>query len=232
MTIYNASKTLVGCFDIYAYSGFIKKYPMDECLSKVQKLFIKIRKDAGSFDRSIRVKHWIFSDTIIVTPDLDSYPLDPHSIDFFLLICAVLIYRGITNELPFRGAIGGGYFYKNDEIILSSALVDAHEFEQAQKWFGTVITPAAVDIIRTFIPEFGKVGNLPNSHRHLRIGTIPWKKDKSNNLSINVLEDFFYIVPPQIVSRDWTEYLPTYLDYSKCEELINNSHRIYRKSDN
>jgi hypothetical protein len=193
-----------------------------------------IGKDARSFVSNNRVKHWIFSDSIIVIPDIDSRPLDLYSIDFFLSICASLMYRGITNRLPLRGAIGGGYFYKDDKILVSSALVDAHKYEQAQKWFGTVITPSALGIIHKFVPEssFGKPEGSPNAHRYIRKGVIPWKKekkDKSENLSINDQEDFFYIIPPQMFPRDWTTYLPSYLDNSQeTQKLIANSHRIYR----
>ncbi len=65
MTSYRADKTLVGYFDIYAYSSFIEKYPLDECLSKVRNLFKPVVMDMGSFFIDIRVKHWIFSDSIM-----------------------------------------------------------------------------------------------------------------------------------------------------------------------
>lgn len=224
-------ETLVGCFDIYAYSAFIKSRSMDGCIPIIRGLFEEIERDAGSFDRNIRVNHWIFSDTIIVTPDLDSRPLDPNSIDFFLLVCAGFMYRGIQNGLPLRGAIGGGYFYKDAEILLSSALVDAYKFEKAQNWFGTVITPSALVIIQKYVRDFGNAGNSPNSHWFIRKDTIPWKEDKIEKLSINNLEQFYYIVPPHIYT-EWTTHLPQYLkDNPKGQEFIRNSHRIYKMSN-
>lgn len=221
-------ETLVGCFDIYAYSDFIKKRSMEECISTVQRLFKEIDRDANSFYKKIKVNHWIFSDTVIVTPDLNSHILDRNSIDFFLLVCAGFMYRGIQNGLPLRGAIGGGYFYKDAEILLSSALVDAHKFEKAQNWFGTVITPSALIIIQKYASEFGNAGNTPNAYQFIKKGDIPWKEDKIKELSINNLERFYYIVS-QRINTEWTTHLPQYLkDNPKGQEFIRNSHRIYR----
>lgn len=220
-------ETLVGCFDIYAYSAFIKSRTMDDCIPIIRGLFEKIARDAGSSDRNIRVKHWIFSDTIIVTPDLDRHILDHNSIDFFLLVCAGFMYRGIQSGLPLRGAIGGGYFYQDDEMLLSSALVDAYKFEKAQNWFGTVITPSAFVIIQKYVPEFGFNENPTNAYRFIKKGAIPWKEDKIKELSINKLEHFYYIVPPYIYT-EWTTYLPQYLkEDSRGQKLIRNSYRIY-----
>ncbi len=236
-------KTLVGFFDIYAYSKFIGTRTMDECISRIEKLFNVIEKDAGSYSLNLKVRKWILSDSIIVTPDLTDLPenrLTIDSIDFFLMICAILLYRGIKNELPLRGAIGGGFFYKKGEVMASSALVNAHDFEVAQGWFGATITPDACDIInevdQTFLYEFDRVDNRFNSHRFLRRGNIPWKEKKDlspkmeKELSIKNAGDYFYIIPPQSFEKDWTEYLPTYLDKSneKLKKMIEESHRIYR----
>lgn len=217
-------ETLVAFFDIYAYSAFIEKNPMDKCILEVGGLFKKIKKDAYSFHQDIKLKHWILSDSIIVTPDISSYPLKRESIDLFLMISSALMYRGMRNGFPLRGAIGGGGFYKDGEIIVSSALVDACKYEKKQNWFGTVITPNAMNIINKYDPgftsEFDKVDNL---RKYVRKGVIPWKEK-----TLELPKELFYIISHKLFTKDWTEYLPDYLRSKKKLEIIENSHCIYK----
>jgi len=224
-------ETLVGYFDIYGYSSFVKS-PLDECLSKIDKLIAKVQQDGKAQILDWRLKHWLLSDSIIITPDLDSHPLDEYSIDFFIGICSVLLHRGISTGFPLRGAIGGGYIYKSDEVLLSSALVDAHDYEQVQKWWGAVITPSALRIIHKYVPAsaFGQPEGSPNAYPNIRKGIVPWKEDKA--LDIKKQEAYYYIVPPQRAdtNTDWTTYLPDYLDLDKAQAMIKNSRCLYGHS--
>lgn len=231
ITAINFTETLVGYFDIYGYSSFIKG-GLNECLPIVSKLFERVSNDAQAHLLDWRLKHWVFSDSIILVPDLDSHKLDSTSIDFFIGACAGLLYRCISNGLPLRGAIGGGYFYKNADILLSNALVDAHKYEQAQKWWGTVITPSALCLIHNYVPEstFGTSKGSLNSFRYIRNGVIPWKEDEHmpKKICINKQSDFFYLISA-IQSEKWTASLPKYLDLDseKMKDMIKESHRIY-----
>jgi hypothetical protein len=69
-----AGEALVGFFDIYAYSAFIEKHPREKCISEIGEFFNTVVRDAGSFFLDIKLKHWILSDSLIITLDTDSYP--------------------------------------------------------------------------------------------------------------------------------------------------------------
>lgn len=226
-----SEKTLVGFFDVHAYSSFIREHSFDDAILKAQKLFPKLEKDLESFSCDLRLKHIIFSDSIIVTPDLTNHELDSSFIGFFLGFCAILLFRCIENNLPLRGAIGGGEFYWDDRIILGKALIDAVEFEKEQEWFGAVIAPSALDVIQPLIS--GDLNDIQFYGQFVKKGGIPWKKEKEENSRIDKNIDYFYIVLSYIINtlpKDWTEYLPKYLDPGRCAEKIKNSHCIYSKS--
>ncbi len=69
------------------------------------------------------------------------------TIKWFLATCSMIMRLSMMSHFPLRGAIGGGDFYKDGEIIVSSALVDAHDHEIKQDWLGAVLTPSALKLI-------------------------------------------------------------------------------------
>ncbi len=208
----NTDKVLLAFFDIHAYSDFIRNNTKAACLEKAENLFKDIKNDVGdSHVLDIGLKHWIFSDSIIMISDVESRALDIAAIDFLITMSSVLMFRGIRAGLPLRGAIGTGYFYKNDDIIISSALVDAATYEKEQNWYGAVVTPTALTLINEICPGFeSEYKTLLNFDRFLDKGKIPWK-DSKHGKTIPKPEHSFYVKPARSIAK-WREYLPDYIE--------------------
>ena len=215
----NIDKTLLAFFDIQAYSAFISNNSKDHCIEVSEALFKNIKRDSGSFMCDIKLRHWIYSDSIILIPDTEARVLDIPSIDFFISICSVLMFRGLRAGLPLRGAIGAGYFYKNNDVIIGTALVDATTYEKEQNWLGAVITPAALSLIKKFHPSFDKkYADILNFGRFLNRGRIPWKKPYEKEKGISKPRNCFYI-KPTMPDPNWRKYLPAhYNDDIKIQE--------------
>jgi hypothetical protein len=135
--------TLVGYFDIQAYSIFIEKATSEEAISKVSCLFPEIRSSCNTDINETRLDHWIMSDSIILVIDTNRCRLHHQSILCFLRTCANILARSMEYKFPVRGAIGGGYFYREGEILISSGLVDAACWEKEQDWLGAVLYQVA-----------------------------------------------------------------------------------------
>lgn len=228
METLNLDKILLAFFDIQAYSTFIRKINSQlVCVKQAKKLLMKIQKDVNnSFFLDMHLKQWILSDSIIVIPDIEKHSLDIGLIDFFISMCSLLMVRGLREGLPLRGAIGTGYFYKEDDIIVSSALVDAAMYEKEQNWLGAVITPAAMDVINDICPAFeSRYKTLLNFGRHLDIGEIPWKNSTNPNHGKDIPkpENGFYI-KPNMADPDWRRHLPSYFEN---DDKVKWSDRLY-----
>lgn len=221
----NIDKILLAFFDIQAYSDFVRKNPKNHCLEKAENLFKDIKKDmGGSHILDIRLRHWIFSDSIIMIPDVETHPLDIAVIDFLIAMCSGLMFRGILEGLPLRGAIGTGYFYKNDDIIVSSALVDAATYEKEQNWLGAVITPSALSLINEIHPGFeNEYKSLLNFGRFLDKGKIPWTNSK-HEPDIPKPEYSFYVKPIKLYNTNWRKRLP---DYFEINSKVSASDLLY-----
>jgi hypothetical protein len=137
----------------------------------------------------------------------------------------------IKMGLPLRGAIGGGYFYKDGELMVSSGLVDAARYEKEQNWLGAVLTPKASQLVQKAkeleIRREGKTNIDFSSDRFnsfIKYGVIPWK-DK-NEQYIEKPHEAFYI-KPGLADNQWaSRYLPSYFD---DQSKIENSHCLYAK---
>ena len=222
----NTDKILLAFFDIQAYSAFVGKNSKNYCLEKAENLFKYIKKDVGySHILDIRLRHWIFSDSIIMIPDVETHSLDIAVIDFLIAMCSGLMSRGILAGLPLRGAIGTGYFYKNDDIIVSSALVDAATYEKEQNWLGAVITPSALSLINEIHPGFeNEYKSLLNFGRFLDKGKIPWTDSKHKH-GLDILKpEYSFYIKPTISFTNWREYLP---DYFKIDSKVSASDLLY-----
>lgn len=222
-------ETIIAFFDIYGFSTFIEdeKKSMEDKISALEKFLERVKNDARSMlgntdGEDVKFKIEIFSDSIIFK--LDTY-LDETSIDFFLLICSVLMFRGIRAGFPLRGAIGGGSYYKKNDVLVSSALVDAVKFEKVQDWFGTVITPKALKIIKDKYPVFeSEVIEV------VKYGTIPWKDDfESKKLdSLCKTDEFFHIICPYgTFTEKYNKNLLKHLTEKKMKTIFENSERVY-----
>lgn len=226
MEMINADRILLAFFDIQAYSSFIDNNSKNDCLTKAENLFKYIKKDVGdSHILDIRLRHWIFSDSIIMIPDIETRSLDIAVIDFLIAMCSVLMFRGIRAGLPLRGAIGTGYFYKNDDIIVSSALVDAAAYEKEQNWLGAVITPSALSLINEIHPGFeNEYKSLLNFGRFLDNDKIPWTESKHKHGPEILKPEYSFYIKPAISLTNWREYLPAYF---KIDSKIAASDILY-----
>lgn len=227
MIIDHDKETIVAFFDIYGFSAFIEKNSTEHCILELEKFLETVRRDANSKlavgdGEDIKFKIEIFSDSIIFK--LDTF-LDESSIDFFLLVCSLLMFRGIKNGFPLRGAIGGGSFYKKDDVLISSALMDAVKFEKAQDWFGTAITPKALKIIKDKYPIFAS-----EVIEVVKYGAIPWKDEVESERPdfLCKSEDFFYIICPYgTFDEKCDKNLLKHLNENKVKKIFKNSKRVY-----
>lgn len=230
--------TLVGYFDIQAYSGFIRNTSIDEVAEKVKDLFSRTKSVSNTNIHSVKFDHWILSDSIILVVDTNRHPIFSGSLGGFLWTCSSIMKYGMEQRLPLRGAIGGGNFYKDGEIMVSSALVDAVLYEKSQNWFGAVLTPSAIQII-----EKAKKSESETEGKNLidlysdkfnsfvRYGVIPWKNSiqgKNNIQDIEMPKETFYIKPFDIPDKKWaSNHLPDYFDKQNNKEKIERSNCLY-----
>lgn len=220
--------TIVGFFDIIGYSSFISTLPIEEAIYKVKRFLDDAGRSAGTDFGPVKLDHWILSDSIILVVDTNRHPLFTGSLDVFLGTCSSILQDGMRHGLPLRGAIGGGTFYKDGELMVSSALVDAAKYEKEQDWFGAVLTPdahQAIERAKDFeIRENGSTGIDLLSNRFeycIRFGEIPWKIRESG---LEQSREAYYI-KPEMAEVDWdAKYLPEHLQVG---DKIINSHCLY-----
>lgn len=213
--------TLVAFFDIQAYSKFIKHKSLGECIKVLKKLFDNVAVNWGTGRRAtgINIPHWVFSDSIIVALDTYIWPISRVPLRLFFASCSVVMGGAMESGLPLRGAIGGGNFclYKNDNILISTALSDAADHERDQDWLGAVITPEAENIIKKYDNNFDSDDAITP---YVKYGQIHWKRDSKRGRP----EKLFY-VKPLMNNPDWENYLPNYFD---DVEKVANSQSLYR----
>jgi len=220
--------TLVGFFDIQAYSNFIQsEINLKDAIWKINNLISEIRSAANTDILDVKLDCWILSDSIILVVDTERSRLFAGSIEWFLGTCSVIMADAMRHGFPLRGAIGGGDFYKDGELMVSSALVDAARYEKEQNWLGAVLTPTALDLLKQ-VKEFGtrlegKTDIDFSSHKFkpfIRYGEIHWKKNGSN---ITKPYEGYYIKPFDMADPKWaSKYLPAY--FEDKEGKIENSH--------
>lgn len=221
--------TLVGFFDIHAYSTFIEKTKVDEAIKKLTSLFKKTKNIANTDLLAVKLNHWILSDSIILVIDTNRHPLFQGSLEIFLGTCSNIMRHAMINGLPLRGAIGGGDFYKDGEIMVSSGLVDAAQYEKKQNWLGAILTPKALELVE----KAKKLENdlkgktdidfsLDRFSSFVRFGVIPWKDNPKTGEKPNKT---YYIKPFNMAEKNWAEkYLPNYFEK---QSKIENSNCLY-----
>lgn len=224
--------TLVGFFDIIGYSSFIEKTPIEEAIRKMSSFF----KDTGITARAdilaVKLDHWILSDTVIIVVDTNRHSLFSGSLEVFLGTCSMIMGDGMRKRFPLRGAVGGGDFYKDGEVMVSSAVVDAAKYEREQEWLGAILTPKALQLIEKAKEfEIGLEGETRidfSSDRFkpfVRYGTIPWKRGEDHLITKTKPDETYYIKPFGMAEEDWdVNYLP---DFFNDRAKIDNSHCLY-----
>lgn len=213
--------TLVGFFDIMGYSNFIES-PVPDFQTKINKIkrLFDINKSTCDTDMlAVKLHSWVLSDSLIVVVDTDRHPLFNGSINVLLYTCSAILNETMSiSNMPVRGAIGGGDFYKSDDLLISSALVDAANFEKKQDWLGAVLTPKAKTMIENHSSNFF-TDTKSDIKSVLKYGPVPMKH--------GVYQDMHYIHPitgrgnPNWI-RDW---LPDYFDPNSSK--IKNSDVLY-----
>ena len=224
--------TLVGFFDIIGYSSFIQKTPVENAIQRVSRFLEKAISITRTDMLAAKIDRWILSDSIVIVIDTNRHPLFAGSLEVLLATCSMVMRYGMEDGFPLRGAIGGGDFYKDGEVMVSSALVDAARYEKEQDWLGAVLTPnalATVEIAKAFeVRQKGQTLIDFSSDKFsydVRYGKIPWKQTiSSNRRSIEKPTETYYL-KPDMAEMDWaSKYLPDYFDNPA---MIENSHCLY-----
>jgi hypothetical protein len=192
--IISFNDTLVALFDIQAYSEFIEGNSLSECISKMKKLLPQVTIAAKTDINGIKTISWVFSDTVIFTIDTNIRPLNRGSLRILFAACSVVMDRGMHNKLPLRGAIGGGNFYKEDQILISTALSDAAKYEKYQEWLGIILTPNALSLIKKYDPNFeNEFSTDENLRTFVKYGPIPWKEKLPKEIVLP--KEYYYLKP-------------------------------------
>jgi hypothetical protein len=225
-------ETLVGFFDIIGYSSFIDGNTIEQAIQRVSHFLNEAINFAKTDILAVKIDHWILSDSIIIVVDTNRNPLFEGSLEMFLGICSMVMRYGMQHGFPLRGAIGGGDFYKDGEVMVSSALVDAARYEKEQEWLGAVLTPKALAMV-----EKAKEFEIRHKEKSLidfssdrfmhyvRYGMIQWKRNESH---IEKPDKTYYIKPFDMAEVDWvSKYLPDHFNKLKKSEMIENSHCLY-----
>jgi|GEM_PF-1834048 hypothetical protein len=220
--------TLVGYFDIQGYSSFIAGASFKDAIWKMNNLISEIKSAANTDIFDVRLDCWILSDSIILVVDTERSPLFAGSVAFFLGTCAVIMADAMRHGFPLRGAIGGGNFFKDGELMVSSALVDAARYEKEQNWLGAVLTPTAYDLVNqakeSELKLKGKtdIGFSSDGFKpFIKAGKIPWKI--GNNIPKPNISH--YIKPFHMADKNWVSNLPAF--FKDNQEKIENSHCLY-----
>lgn len=221
--------TLVGFFDIVGYSSFIPTPTFAEKIDMVSIFFKQTETLKANMGR-LKIAHWILSDSVILALDTNHNPLCGETLKWFLATCSSLMTLGIRSKFPLRGAIGGGDFYKDGEIMVSTALVDAHKYEKEQDWLGAVLTPNALAIVAK-ANRNAPIDLTTNEYKDF-VGyrKIPWKKNEwwKCKKPMDYLPEQTFCLKPYSPPLDWVSYLPDYFDKEgRGREKVANSHCLY-----
>lgn len=220
---YYFKETLVGFFDIMGYSSYLSsESEFDSAVRKQTELVAHIKNLLTTDFLGIRIFPWALSDSIIIVIDTSSSPLNRGSLNLFFFLCAALMdaLLGFLNT-PIRGAIGGGHFFKSEEVLVSTALVDAANFEKEQEWLGAVITPKAKALLEKFEPEYFKSPSEEYG-KYVQTGLVPFK---------NGFEEALYVNPTKVYTKGrFLEHIPIWFDKNKKRTMLENSKFLYEES--
>jgi hypothetical protein len=98
-------------------------------------------------DRS-EVGYVVFSDSIVLTTKGAS----PESLITVARACSRLLSDLLNEGIPLRGTIAFGDFLRSSigesVFVAGRAVIEAYEFEQAQKWVGVMLAPSALKCVQ------------------------------------------------------------------------------------
>lgn len=150
-------KGLIGFFDILGYQNFLENNSATESALDVLKIITDLPQKIKQINGNIaitsprvkgfddRLKHLVFSDTIVFTLD---YPddVDDKWIDgarIFMEVCsATLTAEMFKNGLPVRGVIHEGDFITKDMCFAGKGIVEAYQLCEALNFSGLVYSPS------------------------------------------------------------------------------------------
>lgn len=112
--------------------------------------YLRCLEDSLKPDPSIsEIDFVVFSDTIVLTTRND----DELSFQALLRRCSMLFGAMLEMEIPLRGAIAYGSYYRRNVaggvFLAGTAIIDAHNFEKQQDWVGIMVSPSAVRKVAT-----------------------------------------------------------------------------------
>jgi hypothetical protein len=216
--------TVVAFFDIVGYSAFLAaNSDFEEAVKKIRKLFKSLSHTSTTDFYGVKFESWILSDSFILAVDTRQQPIYNGSLNLLTATCSYILFEAICFAgLPLRGAIGVGNFYKSEDLMVSTALIDAVTYEKKQDWLGAMFTPKAEKYINERCSFFADALSGKNSARDsVKRGKVPLKEDFET--------EYFYIQPHSLPENVLLEdVLPVYFDKTKL--LVANSKALYEKN--
>lgn len=112
------------------------------------------------------VRYACFSDSFLIYTESDSGA----DLTYIDSVARWFVYNLITSHIPVRGALSCGDFYadKENSIYFGPALIEAHEYGEAQDWLGLLLAPSAV-------VQMDKLGVPAGKRLNYAYGKIPFK---------------------------------------------------------
>jgi hypothetical protein len=215
-----ASKRWVGYFDLL---GVKKLYERKDPISIFVAISSSIEKFKERTEAWENIGYTLFSDTFIVYTDDDS----AESFGAIDNISRWFFYFLITGDIPVRGAISCDTFYadKKNGLFFGEALIEAHEYGEAQDWIGFLLCPSAEERLK----HLGLPAEMCLNYAYT---DIPFKKQLSNrnqNLPACIIGN--WVSPNPIIER-LSQMKERIVDakirskYDRAIEFINNNKRF------
>ncbi len=194
-------------------------------LEKLKDFLHSIRYSTNADLGSLKIYSYILSDSIVLVLGCKvlngKLQLLHNNLKWFLGTCSMVMGISMTKNFPLRGAIGAGNFYMNDGIMISDGLINAHNYETKQEWYGAVLTPEALALIEK---EHIDISSDDFSN-FIKYGKIPWKEFSKENNDIQILPpEESYFIKPHFYNHNWKSYLP---EYFNKKDRIRNSDCLY-----
>lgn len=221
------SETLVAFFDIQGYSAFVSNSSKDEVIKKTKELVSSNLNTAQTDFGNVKFESLVLSDSLIIVVNTNRHAIFRGSVHFLLATCSSILAQSLKiYGIPLRGAIGAGWYYKEQDILVSSALVEAAGYERAQEWYGMVISPAAEKLMLAAYEE-SEDEFLKNNSGFVKKGKVPWKKAFENQ---NQRDSYYYVEPfKAYFSKTSALRFPDW--FIMDSQKIKNSEQLYVNSE-
>ena len=146
--------SLVGFFDILGYQSFLRS---NSAIDAAEEIFDIIQKAPSEATKKWREKQptgdsdWIntldgiksvvFSDTIVVSLEIDQKTAKELNYALFCKVCMKIMENMFERGLPLRGAVTYGQFQFKKTCIAGQAIVDGHNLAATLETCGCAISP-------------------------------------------------------------------------------------------